>query len=80
MKLKVYLDEKRITYREFAEKLGIHTQSLVNIVAGKKRPSLDLALRIEELTGITPRDLMDGLKRSATEKSKRKSVRKDLSK
>lgn len=78
MNLKEYLDEKRITYREFAEKLGIHPQSLQNIACGKKKPSLDLALKIEALTDITPRDLMADFNKNTKKKSKRKSVRKHI--
>lgn len=78
MTLKKYLDEKRITYREFAEKLGIHPQSLKNIACGKKRPSLDLALKIEELTNITPRDLMTDFNKDTKSNLKRKSVRKQV--
>ena len=50
MVLKEYLDEQRITYREFAEKLGIHVQTVQNIAYGKRRPSLELAVKIEEIT------------------------------
>lgn len=39
MNLREYLDENRITYREFAEKLGIHLQSLKNIVYGVRYAS-----------------------------------------
>jgi transcriptional regulator with XRE-family HTH domain len=79
MNLKEYLDENRITYREFAEKLGIHLQSLKNIAYGKRKPSLGLALQIEEHTSgkVTPRDLIDEFNVPQT-KSKRKSVRKQL--
>lgn len=61
MDLKEYLEDKRLTYREFAEKLGIRTQSLQSVVYGSKKPSLDLAVKIEELTGgaITPKDLLE---------------------
>ena len=60
MKLRAYLDEKRITYREFAEKLGVHLQSLKNIVDGIGRPSLEIAVKIEELTNgeVAPKDLI----------------------
>lgn len=60
MNLKEYLEEHRLTYREFAEKLGIRLQSLQGVVYGTRKPSLDLAVKIEELTGgeITPKDLL----------------------
>lgn len=79
MTLREFLEEKRITYREFAEQLNIHLQSLKNIAYGKKKPSLELAIRIEELTEgrVTPKDLLN----SFTEKNapiKRKSVKKQI--
>ena len=59
MNLRKYLRDRRIRYREFAEKLGINEQSLKNIVAGTRRPGLLLALKIEKLTDgqVTPSQL-----------------------
>ncbi|KAF3362886.1 hypothetical protein PHSC3_000420 [Chlamydiales bacterium STE3] len=71
MKLKKYLHDKKIRYRDFAEKLGINEQSLKNIVACTRRPGLLLALKIEQLTNgeITPAQLVEDF-----EKSKAKRV------
>lgn len=79
MNLKEYLDEKRMTYREFAEILGIHLHSLKNIVYGKRNPGLALALKIEIYTDgeVTTEDLMKNIVPS---KLKRKSVRKQIEK
>lgn len=80
MSLREYLDRKRITYREFAEQLEVHIQSVKNIVYGKKKPSLELALRIEDLTEgeITPRRLVEDYKNISCLKPKRKYVSKHI--
>lgn len=61
MKLRKYLRDRKIRYREFAEQLGINEQSLKNIAACTRRPGLLLALKIEKLTNgeITPAQLAD---------------------
>lgn len=80
MNLREYLDENRITYREFAEKLGIHLQSLKNIAYGVRKPGLGLALRIEELTGgkVTPRSLSEAFAVESKVKMERKYVSKKI--
>lgn len=82
MDLKKYLDNKRLTYAEFANQLGIHTHSLHNVVYGKKKPSLDLAVKIEELTDgeITAKDLLYFFNNQPQEKPKRKYRGKIFSK
>ena len=82
MQLREYLDQERITYREFAEKLGIHIQTAKNIAYGVRKPGLGLALQIEELTGgkVTPRELMDTCTEPQKSKPKRKSVSKRIPK
>ncbi len=74
MDLKEYLDVHRITYKEFSERLGINRQSLQNVVYGNKKPSLDLAIKIEELTKgqITPRELLKNFNDVFKTKPKRK--------
>lgn len=80
MNLKEYLEEYQITYREFADKLGIHLHSLKNIVYGKRKPGLRLALQIEEcIKGkVSPRDLTDYFNTIPQKKSQRKSVKKQI--
>ncbi len=80
MLLREYLDKKLITYREFAEKLGIHLQSAKNIAYGKRQPSLGLALKIETLTGgkVKVKELVKNLKDPSEIKQKRKFVGKRL--
>lgn len=80
MDVKKYLDEKRLTYREFAEKLGIRIQYLQSIAYGKRKPSLDLAVKIEELTNgeLTPKDLLHYFNNPPTKKPQRKYVKKDV--
>lgn len=45
----------KTTKTEFARQLGISLPFLANIEAGRKRPGLDTAARIEDLTGIPAR-------------------------
>ena len=80
MNLKRYLDEKRLTYREFAEKLGIRTQYVQSIAYGKQKPSLDLAVKIEEITNgeLTAKDLLHYFNNPPKDKPKRKYVKKDV--
>ena len=61
MKLKKYLREHNIRYRNFSENLEITEQSLKNIIAGTRRPGLLLALKIEKLTNgqVTPAQLAE---------------------
>ena len=50
MKLEEYLRFNRIKNRELAEKLGV-SQAFVNLMLhGKRKPSLDLAKKIEKIT------------------------------
>ncbi len=51
MKLKQYLDIKNLTQREFAERLGAHYMTVYKICAGRRRPSPEMAHRIEKETG-----------------------------
>lgn len=80
MNLKEYLEKKQITYRECADGLGIHLHSLKNIVYGKRKPGLGLALRIEEFTNgeVSPRDLIDDVNKNLQTKPKRKSLKKQI--
>ena len=80
MNFREYLDKHGITYREFAEKLGIHPQSLKNIACGMRRPGLRLSLKIEELTNgeVTPRELVENFE--ITLKNKENCKSKDKSK
>jgi transcriptional regulator with XRE-family HTH domain len=59
MLLKEYLKKEGMTYKEFAERLGIHIHSLKNIAYGARRPSLALSLKIEDETKglVTSREL-----------------------
>lgn len=73
MKLKEYLRKQKITYRTFAQDLGIAEQSLKTIMAGIRRPGLSLCLKIEKLTNgqITPSQLVEDYERVSEEKAKR---------
>lgn len=51
MDLKHYLKTSGTKRKDLCDVLGIHYQHLNNIFRGKRHPSPDLALRIEEATG-----------------------------
>jgi transcriptional regulator with XRE-family HTH domain len=76
MRLRKYLKEKQILYREFAEKLGINEQSVKNIACGTQRPGLILALKIEKLTEgeVTALHLAQDFEKTLKSKAKRKSL------
>lgn len=45
------------TQHWLADQLGISDSFMSDLLSGKAAPSLDLAVRIEALTGIPPREL-----------------------
>jgi plasmid maintenance system antidote protein VapI len=49
MHLKKWLVNNGLTYQEFAEKIGIHRQTIVNLMAGKD-VMLSVACKIEDAT------------------------------
>lgn len=49
-KLKSYLKERRIPYRDFAEKIGLSAASVSDIINGHQTPSLLVAWNIEQAT------------------------------
>ncbi len=50
MKLKKYIESKGITQREFALRLGVHYIYIYKICAGLRRPSPEMATKIEQVT------------------------------
>lgn len=56
--LRDWLERERRTQDWLAGELEISTPFMSQIVSGKRVPSLPLALEIERITGISPRDLM----------------------
>ncbi|MBA2369884.1 MAG: helix-turn-helix transcriptional regulator [Candidatus Protochlamydia sp.] len=68
--LKEYIDENGMTYRQFAEQLGIRQDSLKGIVYGKKNPSVSLAIQIQMLT--KGRVILEVLSQDAKEEGKKK--------
>lgn len=65
-----------MTHQEFANLLGINKSSLSNMIAGLKRPSLELAVKIEKLTKgkVKPRDwveLKEELRKEEEEKEEK---------
>ncbi len=56
--LREYIDGAKTTQTAFAAAVGISGPHLSQILSGTKRPSLDVALRIEDITGIPVRDIV----------------------
>jgi transcriptional regulator with XRE-family HTH domain len=54
-KLGVWIDERGWTRQQLADKLGIELGSAARLCSGGRRPSLEVALKIEALTeGAVP--------------------------
>ena len=51
MTLREYMFRNRITCETMARQLGIHSMYLSAIKNNKRKPSLDLAIKIEMITG-----------------------------
>lgn len=53
-KLRVLRQRHGMTMRELAEKLGLSTHGYIgDLESGRRQPSLDLAVRIADLFGVT---------------------------
>lgn len=48
--LKQYLKSKHLTQADFAAKLGVTQSRVSEWLTGKRRPGLDMALRIQQVT------------------------------
>ena len=49
MHLKKWLSQNELTYQQFADKIGIHRQTIVNLMAGRD-VMLSVACKIEDAT------------------------------
>jgi transcriptional regulator with XRE-family HTH domain len=47
-----YLAQSRLTQRALARALGISPSHLCDMLAGRRQPSLTVAVRIEQMTGV----------------------------
>jgi transcriptional regulator with XRE-family HTH domain len=50
MKLKEYLSTKKIKHTDFAADLGVSQVTVTRYVNGERKPSLSMALKIEDIT------------------------------
>ena len=50
--LKRFLKDKRMSQTVLAAKLGVRTSTVNDILSGRRRPSLDLAIALAEATNI----------------------------
>ena len=51
MKLNEYLNSEHISINSFAVELGVHYSHILRILSNARRPSPELALKIEQATG-----------------------------
>lgn len=51
-RLAEYCKRSRLKQYELADLLGMHESSLSQVLSGRRRPGLDVSLRIEAVTGI----------------------------
>lgn len=60
MRLSEYVRENGLKYSFLAEKLGLTREYLYKIQTGERRPSLEVAIMIEDFTGgkVKPRDFI----------------------
>lgn len=58
--LREYLDRTDTTQEALAERLHVSQAHLSMILSGQRKPSVDLALLIEEQTGVSVRALVTG--------------------
>lgn len=56
--LAAHLAEAKLTHEQFAKRVRVARVTITRILAGDRRPSLTLALRIEKVTGgkVAPGD------------------------
>jgi len=60
MDLNRYMESRNITTKEMAKMLNISPSTLNNYLAGRRVPTLEVAVKIEEITrgNVRPKDLM----------------------
>lgn len=58
-KLDAWISSRGLKRSFFAAQVGIKAQTLSTLVIGRSRPSLELAAKIEKLTGIAPREWVE---------------------
>ena len=60
MDLKKYIESRGFTIKEFAERIDVHPTTISNWLHYRRRPSLEVANRVVELTKgkVTIKDLL----------------------
>lgn len=61
MQLEVYLESRNFEQKEFAEMVGISVASISNYLSGRRKPSLEIGRKIEQVTNgkVTIDDLIE---------------------
>lgn len=57
--LKQWMASQNLTQERLAEKLGVTQGAVSHWLVGRARPSLDVLLDLEEVTGLTLHQLLD---------------------
>ena len=58
MQIRQLMSVKGISITELARRVGVKYSHISNIIAGRKRPSVDLAIRISDVFGVSVNALM----------------------
>jgi transcriptional regulator with XRE-family HTH domain len=58
-KLRTLRERRGLSVRQLASLLGINSHShIINLEAGRKKPSVDLILKVSDLFNVSPNQLM----------------------
>lgn len=62
-RIREYMRRRDLNITEFSKLVDVERSHISNILAGRKKPSIDLALRMSRVLGVTVNELMrkDGL-------------------
>jgi transcriptional regulator with XRE-family HTH domain len=58
VRLEKWLTENKVTYQDLATRLGVTEGAVHHYVAGRNRPKAETLVKLSEITGISPGDLL----------------------
>ena len=79
-KLKTILKERRISQKEFAERIGITPAALNNYVMKKTEPKIELIVKIADELNITIDNLLGKEKKSVANNPEKEKVAQEVTK
>lgn len=56
--LKIERQKRKLKIEQVANELGLSRPGYLNIEAGRRKPSIDIAFKLEDLFGIPARELL----------------------